>query len=303
MKKKDIIFILVVGIVIGSVFAGYGAYAATSYALSSDNVEYKDNSGLGVTNVQAAIDGTCTKIDNRLDTLESNIMTIDKVYPVGSIYISTSLSTTDQVKSVFGGTWETYGTGKVLKGTTGTAGTTGGSNAVKLTTENLPSHTHSYTPSGTVSSTFTGTAATSGNNSATPTTKFAGTRALTESAGAHAHKPYEDTGSFARYTGAAKETFSGTLSGTGAVLVYGTGAATVSTTGTAGAHQHYYTPAGTVTLSTTTHTHSVTAKGTVASTFTGKTLSTAGAGYDSSTITGVNVEDEYITVYMYRRTA
>lgn len=65
-------FLLVgLGIAIGLVISGIGTYAATSYAISSNKVSYTDNSGLGVDNVQAAIDGTCSNIDTRLDSINS----------------------------------------------------------------------------------------------------------------------------------------------------------------------------------------------------------------------------------------
>ena len=65
-------FLLVgLGIAIGLVISGIGTYAATSYAISSNKVSFTDNSGLGVDNVQAAIDGTCSNIDTRLDSINS----------------------------------------------------------------------------------------------------------------------------------------------------------------------------------------------------------------------------------------
>ena len=83
MKKSKIIIILIIGMIIGLSISGLGIYAATTYAINSNKVEYKDNSNLGVTNVQAAIDGTynvasglTTKYNNlnsRVGTLESNM--------------------------------------------------------------------------------------------------------------------------------------------------------------------------------------------------------------------------------------
>ena len=101
--KKIVITNLAISIVIGTVFsiiAIKGSYAATNYAISSSNVEYKDNSDLGVTTVQAAIDGTCTKMDERLSNLEST--SLDKIYPVVSIYISTTLEKADDVEDALG---------------------------------------------------------------------------------------------------------------------------------------------------------------------------------------------------------
>jgi hypothetical protein len=77
---------------------------------------------------------------------------LDKVYPVGSIYQSTSQSTTPDAL-FFGGsgltTWAAVGEGRVLvgkasSGTFSTAGDTDGVETVQLTKEQsgLPAHTH-----------------------------------------------------------------------------------------------------------------------------------------------------------------
>ena len=150
----------------GLSLSGLGTYAATTYAINAAKIGYSDNSNLGVDNVQAAIDGTCTKFNNQLTNLTTNV--ISKMYPVGSIYISTSISDAKSVASILGvGTWVTFGDGRVLRSSSGTSEQTGGSSDVTLTTSNLPSHTHSYTPSGSVTSTFTGQSSTtseSGNH-------------------------------------------------------------------------------------------------------------------------------------------
>ena len=92
---------------------------------------------------------------------------LDKTYPVGSIYISTNST---NPSSLFGGTWTAYAQGRTIIGTGSngttnyTNGTTGGSENVKLAITNLPSHNHTVTPSGTVSSTFSGKAGTTSNN-------------------------------------------------------------------------------------------------------------------------------------------
>ena len=102
---------------------------------------------------------------DKKETYENEFL--DKTYPIGSIYISTNST---NPSSLFGGTWTAYAQGRTIIGTGSngttnyTNGTTGGSENVKLAITNLPSHNHTVTPSGTVSSTFSGKAGTTSNN-------------------------------------------------------------------------------------------------------------------------------------------
>lgn len=72
-------------------------------------------------------------------------VTFDKIYPVGSIYLSTSST---NPSTHFGGTWVAWGSGRVPVGVnTGdsdfsAAEKTGGAKTVTLTTAQMPSHTH-----------------------------------------------------------------------------------------------------------------------------------------------------------------
>lgn len=67
----------------------------------------------------------------------------DLVYPVGTIIMTTSMSTVDQVQNKFGGTWE-----QIKKGLIGAAGSTGLANnnatggSSKITISNIPNHGH-----------------------------------------------------------------------------------------------------------------------------------------------------------------
>ena len=86
---------------------------------------------------------------------------LDKVYPVGAVYIS--VNNTDP-STLFGGTWERITDGKFLRasGSSTTTGSTGGSNShnhstgnCTLTVNQIPSHSHEqagvtyiYEPSG-----------------------------------------------------------------------------------------------------------------------------------------------------------
>lgn len=137
---------IVVGLIVGMVLSSTYTYAATSYAIESKNISYEDNSSLGVDNVQAAIDGTCTKFSTQLTNLKQEV--INEMYPKGSIYITTELSTPAAVAEKLGGTWVAYGQGRTLVGvgsngtTTYAANSSGGKSTATLSTTNLPSHAH-----------------------------------------------------------------------------------------------------------------------------------------------------------------
>ena len=79
----------------------------------------------------------------------------DAIYPVGSIYMSTSSTNPG---TLFGGTWEAYAQGRTIIGN-GTsdqvfsAGNTGGESNHKLSESEMPSHTHSYTRGDSVQGT------------------------------------------------------------------------------------------------------------------------------------------------------
>ena len=137
----------ILGLIASAILFGSGVYAATTYAINSSNVEYKDNSSLGVTNVQAAIDGTCTKFNTQLTSLKADI--VDTIYPVGSIYVSETDSTVTAVQNrfkTFGKTttWVAYGSGKTLVGSgTGTdANGTTQTFSVSNNSKNLGEYTH-----------------------------------------------------------------------------------------------------------------------------------------------------------------
>lgn len=70
------------------------------------------------------------------------------MYPVGSIYMTAD--STANPATLFGGTWAAWGSGRVPVGVNtsdsafDTAEKTGGAKTVTLTSNNLPSHTHTY---------------------------------------------------------------------------------------------------------------------------------------------------------------
>jgi len=87
---------------------------------------------------------------------------LDRVYPVGSIYISIS---SVNPGTHLGGTWVSFGAGRTLVGVQtgdaefGTVQATGGARAHTLTTAQMPSHNHPWNNStGVVGSAFVNTA-------------------------------------------------------------------------------------------------------------------------------------------------
>ena len=85
-------------------------------------------------------------------TIDENVTLTEvfkKVYPIGTIYetTSTDLDTTTKMDAYFGGTWEAYGSGRVLVAKSAdtefdTIGKTGGANTHTLAVTEIPSHTH-----------------------------------------------------------------------------------------------------------------------------------------------------------------
>lgn len=76
----------------------------------------------------------------------------DYLYPVGSIYMSATMSTVEQVQTAFGGTWVKWGAGRVPVGVDpndtsfDTVEETGGEKTHKLTIDEMPSHNHTIVP-------------------------------------------------------------------------------------------------------------------------------------------------------------
>lgn len=235
------------------------------------------------------------------------------MYPVGSIYLSTSLSTASAVESILGGEWEVYGKGKTLVGVDtekeqyNSSNKEGGNNSVTLSTSQIPSLSVSgKTGTGTSGSTGSGYSIgynTTGTNNATTTntgsnhnhsnfnaiTGYIGVRGSNDAFMATSSSA---SGAFSitNYSSAAYQ-----LERRGTTLYPGYGgfnfSATPSMNGNSGAHTHTYTNRYANSISgVAAHTHSI------------PSLSVS-ASYTNSNVSSINVQDEYITVYMYKRTA
>ena len=108
------------------------------YSLS----HWNDNTDIIDTEMQAIRSGTD-------EVMKATLLNF--CYPIGSLYWS---SKSTNPASLFGGTWVQIKDKFVLAcGDTYTSsGSTGGASSVTLSVSNMPSHTHSFTPSGMVSS-------------------------------------------------------------------------------------------------------------------------------------------------------
>jgi microcystin-dependent protein len=114
-----------------------GSWAVNGTASINSNIQVKDNSHLHtVANI--------SDMDSFVDGKVGSLVSVDRIWPIGSIFISTSSA---NPSGNFGGNWEAFGGGKCLVGVgTGfTGGQTGGEYTHKLTTAQMPSHSHNHT--------------------------------------------------------------------------------------------------------------------------------------------------------------
>ena len=257
-----------------------------------------------------------------LDSAIQNIKTLNDAtlktallnfcYPVGSLYWSSQA--TDPA-TLFGGTWTQIKDKFVwAKGDSDTVNNTGGVKTVTLTTEQIPSHNHSFTPSGTVSNhshTFTGTAVTSGGSSATNTGNtqptFTGSAVTTGGMSGNENKSIimrrfpDGSDILDSSTGTTKSSATGSSYKNVASASTSTASSYINWSN---AHTHTVTASGTVQnhSHTMAHTHTVTASGTISSTqptFTGTIGITENTG-------GGQAHDNmppYIVKYCWERTA
>ena len=108
-----------------------------------DNIDY-DASG--------TVQDKLKDLDSRIDNIENSML--DKIYPVGSVYISTTYSTIEEVTNAIGGEWEKYAQGRTIIGdgtVTDSSGNTkiynakdgnsieGGQLSTTLSSSNIPS--------------------------------------------------------------------------------------------------------------------------------------------------------------------
>lgn len=120
-----------------------GTYWQLYGANDNTNTTYTEITTAEIDDGTASTSRTIT--GRRVDYIQDK--TLERAYPVGSIYIST-VSTNPS--TLFGfGTWVAYGGGRVIvgkaaSGTFGTAGATGGAETHTLTVAEMPSHNHNW---------------------------------------------------------------------------------------------------------------------------------------------------------------
>lgn len=88
-------------------------------------------------------------IERELEELKTTQLRVrEELFPVGSIYMSATMSTVSQVQSTFGGSWVSWGSGRVPVGVNtsdssfNTVEKTGGEKTHTLTVSEMPAHTH-----------------------------------------------------------------------------------------------------------------------------------------------------------------
>ena len=133
--KKKFILGTVIGMMISSVSACYIVNVTPI-----KKALFKDNQNYSVANAEAA----ANELYNNTRTYQSiKEDMLETIYPIGSIYVSTSLSTVSQVENALGGTWVSYGDGRLLRGSTSASEQTNDvTGSVTLAATNIPSHTH-----------------------------------------------------------------------------------------------------------------------------------------------------------------
>lgn len=108
--------------------------------ITAETVAPAEEVGAITTNTIADEAVTASKIDW--------LSAMNKIYPVGSIYMSATMSTVAQVQTALGGTWVKWGAGRVPVGVDtsqtefNSVGKTGGEKTHTLTVDEMPSHSH-----------------------------------------------------------------------------------------------------------------------------------------------------------------
>ena len=133
--------------------SGFLTNVPVASASTLGGIKVGSNLSIASDGTLSATGGSTYAAGNGID-ITNNTISIDTsvvmamIYPVGSIYMSATLSTPAQVAAAFGGTWEAWGSGRVPVGVDAndtdfdTVEETGGEKAHTLTISEMPSHYH-----------------------------------------------------------------------------------------------------------------------------------------------------------------
>lgn len=230
----------------------------------------------------ATTNSNVASISNRLS--ETDMLTYDKVYPVGSVYVSLS---DVSPATLFGGEWERISdTFLMAAGDTYPAGTTGGSNSLTLLANQIPS----LGISGTTNASTTGSAG-SGMSASSSVSSYgySDRQGSTSVNGNHNHT---NTGGSALW--AQVPNYGNVNTNT---VGEQSNRANIVALQDAGDHSHtvyyqdwYANGISTTVSGLTPHTHTIPA------------LSVNGS-YTNNNLQSINVTNKYMTVYMWKRVA
>ena len=129
-------------------------YKLCSQWTSSNTVQMDDGNTLqtnlgAINGITDSLTATSSNIAASAAAVKAlNDSLLDKTYPVGSIYMSVNNT---NPSTLFGGTWVAWGSGRVPVGVNAsdsnfsTVEKTGGASTVKLTTSQMPKHSHGAT--------------------------------------------------------------------------------------------------------------------------------------------------------------
>ena len=260
---------------------------AEQYRLS----HWNDNTDIIDSNMKR-IDDLTSNIENVIDPTFKTAL-LNFCYPVGSLYWS---SKSTNPASLFGGTWVQIKDRFVLAcgDTYKSVGATGGASSVTLSVSNMPSHNHSFTPSGTVSSSFTGTTTSTGGMSNNATGDFESVIRSVITVASNNTNP-------AAWKASANDGNASYVSG-----CFSIGSDKFSQYGINNDPPWRPDHAGTMGSSArgclhidVSHTHNITAKGTVSSSFSGSAGTTESRGDGTS----FSILPPYVVKYCWERTA
>lgn len=223
---------------------------------------------------------------------------LNRVYPVGSIYMS---AVNVSPASFLGGTWQAIEQGRMLMaaGSSWQAGTTGGAVYHTLTVREMPAHDHSATETAAGGHTHGASTGSAGAHSHSGSTNNAGDHAHTRGSmnivGTFDGRNHDDDseGKSGAFYSTGRQIYgaNGTLADMGGVIGFDASRSWTGWTSTTGNHSHWLSIS-----SAGAHTHSV-------------AIAAAGAHTHAITIgkTGsgaaFSILPPYIAVYMWRRTA